>query len=52
MERAELKKLAMATGCAEERGEFIFLRDPARTVALEQSKIENQKSKISTPSLP
>ena len=46
MERAELKKLVMATGCAEERGEFIFLRDPARAAALEQSKIENRKSKI------
>ena len=46
MERAELKKLVLATGCAEERGEFIFLRDPARAAALEQSEIENQKSKI------
>jgi O-succinylbenzoic acid--CoA ligase len=46
MERAELKKLVMATGCAEERGKFIFLRDPTRAAALEQSKIENPKSKI------
>jgi O-succinylbenzoic acid--CoA ligase len=28
MERAQLKSLVLATGCAEQRGEFIFLRDP------------------------
>jgi len=28
MERVELKKLVLATGCAVERGDFVFLRDP------------------------
>ena len=28
MERAELNSLVLATGCAEQRGEFVFLRDP------------------------
>ncbi len=28
MDRAELKKLVLATGCAEERGRFVFLCDP------------------------
>ena len=28
MERAELKKIVLATGCAEERGEAVFLCDP------------------------
>ena len=31
MERAELKSLLRATGCAEERGDFIFLCDPSWT---------------------
>jgi O-succinylbenzoic acid--CoA ligase len=30
MERGELKALLRVTGCVEERGEFWFLRDPAR----------------------
>jgi O-succinylbenzoic acid--CoA ligase len=30
MERGELKALLRAAGCVEERGEFWFLRDPAR----------------------
>ena len=30
MERGELKALLRATGCVEDRGEFWFLRDPAR----------------------
>lgn len=52
MERAELKKLVLATGCAEERGGFVFLCDPKWSAAqraqvdLLQSKIENRKSKI------
>jgi O-succinylbenzoic acid--CoA ligase len=28
MERAQLKSLVLATGCTEQRGEFVFLRDP------------------------
>ena len=52
MERVELKKLVLATGCAEERGEFVFLYDPKwseverERVAALQSKNENSKSKI------
>ena len=51
MERAELIKLVRATGCAEERGDYVFLRDPALpacagAVFSEQSKIEIPKSKI------
>jgi O-succinylbenzoic acid--CoA ligase len=52
MDRAELKKLVLATGCAEEHGGFVFLCDPhwseaqrAQVAAL-QSKIQNRKSKI------
>lgn len=54
MERAELRQLVLATGCAEERGGFVFLCDPkwseaqrAQVAAL-QSKIKNRKSKISS----
>ena len=52
MERAELKKLVLATDCAEERGDFVFLCDPKwsevdrERVAALQSKNENSKSKI------
>ena len=53
MERAELTKLLRATGCAEERGGFTFLCDPAwsaaeraKVAALQGSTIENRKSKI------
>ena len=52
MERAELKKLVLATGCAEERGGFVFLCDPKWSAAqraqvdLLQSQSGNQKSKI------
>ncbi len=53
MERAELRALVLATGCAVECGGFVFLCDPkwsalerARAVLL-QSKIKNRKSKIS-----
>ena len=34
MERAELKSLLRATGVAEERGEFFFVRDPQRVERL------------------
>lgn len=34
MERAELKALVRATGCAEERNGFVFLRDPQRNPSL------------------
>jgi len=30
MERAELRKLLLATGCAEERGDVVFMHDPKR----------------------
>jgi len=33
MERGELRQLALATGCAVERGDFVFLRDPQGSVA-------------------
>jgi o-succinylbenzoate---CoA ligase len=46
MERAELKALLRATGCAEERGEALFLHDPREPLDLLQSKIEAPKSKI------
>lgn len=52
MERAELMAVLRATGCAEERGGFVFLCDPnwsaadrAEISAL-QSSIENPQSKI------
>ncbi len=56
MERAELEKLVTASGVAERRGEFVFLCDPHWTSAqrgeferiVQQSKIENPKSKIQT----
>jgi O-succinylbenzoic acid--CoA ligase len=38
MERAQLKSLVLATGYAEQRGEFIFLRDPKWGPA-EQSRL-------------
>jgi O-succinylbenzoic acid--CoA ligase len=38
MERAQLKSLVLATGYAEQRGEFIFLRDP-KWGAAEQSRL-------------
>jgi o-succinylbenzoate---CoA ligase len=54
MEHAELRALVLATGCAEERGGFVFLRDPkwstaqrAQVEAL-KSKIENLKLRISS----
>ncbi|MSU47815.1 MAG: 2-succinylbenzoate--CoA ligase [Opitutus sp.] len=43
MERAELMAVVRATGCAEERGDFVFLRDPAAP----ESQISNFKSQIS-----
>jgi o-succinylbenzoate---CoA ligase len=52
MERAELKNLVLATGCAEERGGFVFLCDPKWSAAdrarvdLLQSKIRNRRSNI------
>ncbi len=52
MERAELKELVRATGCAEERGGFVFLCDPQWSEAQRaqvtklQSKVENPKLKI------
>lgn len=52
MERAELKKLVLATGCAEERGGFVFLRDPSWSeaqraqVAALQEKIQKERRKI------
>ncbi|HVS54504.1 MAG TPA: AMP-binding protein [Opitutaceae bacterium] len=56
MERAELRKLVLATGCADERGEFVFLRDPtlARAINGAQSatgvaakaKSEKEKSSV------
>ncbi len=54
MDRAELRKLVLATGCAEERGAFVFLCDPAwnaaqrAQVAALQAEIENRKSKITS----
>lgn len=39
MERAELKKLILATGCATKRGGFVFLRDPVRGEA-EQTQFD------------
>lgn len=39
MERAELKKLVLATGCATEHGEFVFLRDP-KSDELEQARFK------------
>ena len=33
MERAELRNLVLATGCAEKRGEFVFLCDPTWSAA-------------------
>lgn len=48
MERAELRALVRATGCAEERGGFVFLGDPrwgeterARVRVLQASVLEN-----------
>jgi O-succinylbenzoic acid--CoA ligase len=56
MDRAELSRLAFATGAAEEHGAVVFLRDPATAQAMgdgrwamggvPESKIANQKSKI------
>ncbi len=52
MERAELRKRVLATGCAEERGGFVFLCDPHWSAAQRaefarlKSKIKNQESKI------
>ncbi|MBK9991163.1 MAG: AMP-binding protein [Verrucomicrobia bacterium] len=37
MERAELKKLVLATGCAVERGGYVFLQDP-KSSAVEQEE--------------
>lgn len=54
MERAELKELVLATGCAQERGGFVFLCDPHWTEAQRaqvdalQSKIKNRKSKTAS----
>ena len=54
MERAELISLLRATGCAEERGEVIFLCDPKwsakqRALAEEQmSKPETRNSKLTS----
>jgi O-succinylbenzoic acid--CoA ligase len=48
MDRAQLIAVLRATGCAEERGGFVFLVDPARRAAVPQSRIENSKSKISS----
>ncbi len=48
MDRTQLIHVLRATGCAEERDGFVFLRDPAvaaSSVFLE-SKIENRASKI------
>ncbi len=47
MDRTQLTNVLRATGCAEERGDFVFLRDPARAVPLPESKIENRNPKIS-----
>ena len=46
MDRAQLSALLRATGCAEERGDFIFLHDPAVSLVLAESEIENSKAKI------
>ena len=54
MERAELKALLRATGCAKEHGDLVFLCDPkwgagereALALAANQSKIGNPKSNI------
>ena len=50
MDRAQLINVLRATGCAEERDGFVFLRDPAVAASsvFPESRIENQKSK--TPS--
>ena len=54
MERAELRKLVLATGCAEERGGFVFLCDPKWSAAQRAqvdvllSKIRNRNSRIPT----
>ncbi|MBI5766808.1 MAG: AMP-binding protein [Verrucomicrobia bacterium] len=45
MERAELRSLVLATGCAEERGGFVFLCDPKWTAA-QRAQFEALKSKI------
>jgi o-succinylbenzoate---CoA ligase len=41
VERADLKRLLRATGCAVERGEFVFLCDPSWPAA-ERAEAENQ----------
>ena len=52
MERAELMTVLRATHCAEERGGFVFLRDPKPTaaeraaMAVRSAKIENPRAKI------
>ncbi len=48
MDRDQLINVLRATGCAEERGDFVFLHDPALPLPMPmpESKIENRKSKI------
>lgn len=41
MERAHLKALLRATGCAEERGDWVFLRDPGWS-RVERTEVESQ----------
>ena len=52
MERAELRALVHATGCAEERNGFVFLRDPQRNTPLPtrrlDSMVETRKSDVAS----
>lgn len=45
MERAELKKLVLAAGCAEERGGFVFLCDPKWTGA-QRKRVDRIMSRV------
>ncbi len=45
MERAKLRNLALSTGCAEEHGGFVFLRDP-KWSAEQRACVESLISKI------
>ena len=48
MERAELRALVLATGCAEERGGFIFLRDPKWSVA-QRERVTELFARVARP---
>ena len=45
MERTELKKLVLATGCAKERGEFVFLCDPKWSAA-QRARVNEISSRV------